>query len=223
MPKLRISARVICCLVLVMITLGCRGPSAPSPPSITMTLYENIEHGFSIEYPEGWTESMRGAGTTYFSLEFKDPEGRLTTSVSLEYKTERIILADLVSETKAYLESRPQYELISEGDIAIGEGILGYELVGRGDLEGGKVEKFRFVTLAREQQGFWVGVSGEPADFDQQAQIIDAIVDSFKLLPTYTFVPPTPSPGGIYTSAEYGFSITPRGAPRCKCQSIAGG
>jgi len=207
MPKLRISARVICCLVLVMITLGCRGPGAPSPPSIPMTLYENTEHGFSIKYPEGWIESMRGVGT-YFSLEFKDPEGRLTASVSLEYKTERIILADLVSEAKAYMESMPQYELISEGDTVIAEGILGYELVGRGDLGRGKVEKFRFVTLAREQQGFWVRVSGEPAEFDQQARIIDAIVDSFKLLPTYTFVPPTPSPGGIYTSAEYGFSLT---------------
>jgi len=172
-----------------------------------MTLYENTEHGFSIEYPEGWTESTRGAGA-HFSFEFKDPEGRLAASVSVDYKTDRIILADFVSEAKAYLESMPQYELISEGDTTIAEGILGYEMVGRGDLGRGEVEKFRFVTLAREQQGFWVGVSGEPADFDQQTQIINAIMDSFKLLPTYTFIPPTPSPGGTYTNAEYGFSIT---------------
>ena len=30
----------------------------------------------------------------------------------------------------------------------------------------------------------------------------------FKLLPSYTYVPPAPSPGGTYTNAEYGFSIT---------------
>ncbi len=207
MPKLRISARVICFLALVMITLGCRGPAAPSPPSIPMTLYENTEHGFSIEYPEGWTENVLRPGA-YFKLEFRDPEGCLSAIVTVEYKTGRIILADLVLQAKAYLESKPQYELISEGNIAIGEGILGYEIVGKGDLGTGKVEKFKIVTLAREKQGFWVGVMGEPAAFDQQTQIIDTIVDSFKLLPTYTFVPPTPGPGGIYTSAEHGFSIT---------------
>jgi hypothetical protein len=49
---------------------------------------------------------------------------------------------------------------------------------------------------------------GEPADFDQSEETIDAIVDSFELLPTYTYVPPTPGAGGTYTSAEYGFSMT---------------
>jgi len=29
-------------------------------PTIPMTLYENTEHGFTIEYPEGWTRMSRG-------------------------------------------------------------------------------------------------------------------------------------------------------------------
>jgi len=214
MGRRKMSLLLVIIVVLASLTASCgRAPTPPPTPPptapapvIPMTLYENIEHGFSIEYPEGWTESTRGAGM-YFSFEFKDPEGHLSASVSVEYKTEKIILADFVSEAKAYLESMPQYELISEGNTTIGN-ILGYEIVGKGDLGTGKVEKFRFITLAREKQGFWVGVSGEPAEFDQQEQIIDAIVDSFKLLPTYTFIPPTPSPGGTYTNAEYGFSIT---------------
>lgn len=172
-----------------------------------MTLYESTEHGFSVKYPEGWTESERGVGT-YFSLEFKDPEGRLTAEVSVEYRTEELTLTEFVSETKTYMEAMPQYELFSEGDVTIGEGISGYEIVGKGDMGTGKVEKFRYIMLVREKQGFWVGARGEPADFDQQEQIIGTILDSFKLLPTYTFVPPTPTAGGTYTSAEHGFSIT---------------
>jgi hypothetical protein len=172
-----------------------------------MTLYESTEHGFSIEYPEGWTKSVRGVGT-YFSLEFKDPEGSLSAEVSVEYKTEEIVLTDLVSEGKAYLEAMPQYELISEGNVSIGEGISGYEIVGKVDHGTGKVEKFRYVVLVREKQGFWFGVRGEPVDFDQQDLIIDTMVNSFKLLPTYTFVLPTPTVGGTYNSAEYGFSIS---------------
>jgi len=171
-----------------------------------MTLYENTEHGFSIEYPEEWTENVRELGA-YLSVEFTDPEGRLTGEVSMEYRPDEIVLADLVSETKAYMEAMPQYELFSEGDVTIGEDISGYEMIGKGDLGTGKVEKFRYVMLVREKQGLWVGVRGEPGYFDQQEQLIDAIVNSFKLLSTYTFVPPTPTEGGTYTNAEHGFSI----------------
>ena len=106
------------------------------------------------------------------------------------------------------MESTPDFELISEGEATLGEGISGYEIVGRGDLGTGKVEKFRYVILARGKQGLAVGAMGEDAVFDQSEDTIDAVVDSFKLLPSYTYIPPVPSPGGTYTSAEYGFSIT---------------
>jgi hypothetical protein len=178
-----------------------------TPTLIPMTLYESTEHGFSVEYPEGWTESARGAGT-YFSAGFGDPEGHLAVDVSIEYKTEEIALADAVSESKAYMEDLPQFELISEGDVTIGEDTPGYEMVGEGDIGAGEVEKFRYLMLVRDKQVFWAGVRGEPAVFDQQGELVGAVVDSFRLLPTYTFVPPTPGPAGTYTSAEHGFSIS---------------
>ncbi len=62
--------------------------------------------------------------------------------------------------------------------------------------------------LVWEKQAFGFGVRGELAAFDQQKQLIDTIVNSFELLPTYTFVSPTPTEGGTYTNAEYGFSIS---------------
>lgn len=179
--------------------------AAPEEPQLT--LYEDTEHGFSIEYPEGWTENVLRAGA-YFMLEITDSEGRLIVEVSLEYGAEDIVLTDFVSETKTYMEAMPEFELSSEGDVTIGEGIPGYELVGKGDLDTGKVDRFRYVMLVRGKQGFWVGVRGEPAYFDQQEQIIATIIDSFKLLATYTFVPPAPSAGGTYTSDEHGFSIS---------------
>jgi len=183
------------------------GDLTTPPASVPMTLYESTEHGFSIEYPDGWSESTQGAGT-YFSVEFEDPEGRLAVDVSLEYKTEEIALADAVSEGKTYMEALPGVELMSEGDITIGESTPGYEIVGKGDIGAGKVEKFRYVVLVREKQSFWIGVRGDPAVFDQQEELIDAIVDSFRLLPTYTYVVPTPGSAGTYTSAEHGFSIS---------------
>jgi len=183
------------------------GDLTPTPTSIPIALYESTEHGFSVEYPEGWIESAQGAGT-YFSAEFRDPEGLLAVDVSIEYKTEEIALADAVSESKAYMEDMPQFELISEGDVTIGEDTRGYELVGEGDVGAGKVEKFRYVMLVRDKQVFWAGVRGEPAVFDQQEELVGAVVDSFRLLSTYTYVPPTPGPAGTYTSAEHGFSIS---------------
>jgi len=171
-----------------------------------MTLYESTEHGFSVENPEGWTEHSRGAGAS-FSFEFRDPEGHLAAEVGVEYKAENINLTDYVAEGKEYMAIMPQFEVSSEGDAAIGEGIAGYEIAGKGDLGTGEVESFRYAILVRDKQGFWVGARGDATAFDQQKELIDAIVDSFKLLSTYTFIPPV-STGGIYTSSEYGFSIT---------------
>jgi hypothetical protein len=180
-------------------------PTTPTPTS--MTLYESTEHGFSIEYPEGWAESTRGVGT-HFSIEFGDPEGRLAVDVSLDYKTEEVTLADAVSEGKTYMEGMPQVELISQGDVTIGEDTPGYEMEGEGDIGTGEVESFRYIVLVRDKQSFWVGARGEPAVFDQQEELMGAIIDSFRLLPTYTYVPSTPGPAGTYTSAEHGFSIS---------------
>jgi len=170
-----------------------------------MTLYQSTEHGFSIEYPEEWTESTQDSGTQ-LSIAFTDPEGRLTASVYLQYECYEITRADFVSEGKAYLESTPQYRLISERDLSVGQGVSGHEITATGDVGTGQVEKFRYVLVAREKQGLWVGVRGAPADFDEQEQIVDTIVDSFTLLPTYTFAAPEPWPGGEYTGA--GFAIT---------------
>jgi hypothetical protein len=183
------------------------GDLTPTSTPISTTLYENTEHGFSIEYPESWIESAQAVGT-YFSAEFREPEGRLTVDVSLQYNTEQMALGDVISESKAYMNDMPQFELISEGDVTIGEDTPAYEIVGTGDLETGKVEKFRYVLLVREKQSFWVGVRGEPAVFDQQEELIGAVMDSFRLLSTYTYAASTPGPAGTYTSAKHGFSIS---------------
>ena len=179
---------------------------APAPPALTMTLFESTEHGFSIEYPEGWAENSHGAAIS-FQFQFNDPEGGFSVGVSVDYRPEEIGLADAVSEGKEYMESTPQFEMISEGNVTIGEGISAYEMIGKGDIGAGKVEKLRCVILVREKQILWAGVSGEPGQFDEQKQLVDTIIDSFQLLSTYTFVPPPPSPGGTYTNAEHGFSI----------------
>ena len=132
-------------------------PVTPAP-ALTMTLYENGEHGFSIEYPEGWVENSHGAATS-FGFQFNEPEGSLSVGVSVDYKPEEIGLADTVSEGKGYLESSPQFEMVSEGNVTIGDNISGYEMVGKADIGAGKVEKFRYVVLVREKQAFWAGVS----------------------------------------------------------------
>ena len=195
MLRRKASILLVTVVVLVSLTASCAGP-----PPIPMTLYESVEHGFSIEYPEGWAENAHGAATG-FQLQCNEPEGRLSVGVSVEYKPEAIDLADVVAEGKGYMESSPQFEMFSEGNVTIGEGITGYEMIGKGDVGAGKVEKFRYVVLVREKQVFWVGVSGEPDPFVAQRQLVDTIIDSFRLLPAYTYEPPAPSPGGTYTNA----------------------
>jgi hypothetical protein len=191
--------------------------STPAPEETTpvLTFYESTEHGFSIEYPEGWIESIhRGATSAYF--QFGNPEGSLSAGISLEYRAEEIGLEDAVTEGKEYLGTMEQYESFSEGYITTGNGLSCYELIGQGDEDVGVLKKHRYIILVRESQIFWVGVSGDPDSFDAQRHLVDTIIDSFILLPSYTYELPAPSPGGTYTSTEYGFSITyPVGWAEC--------
>jgi hypothetical protein len=236
MRKFAIWAAGICLVALVVIGAGCQcgtpattpeitptptpiatpepTPAAspvptptPTPPALIMALYENTEHGFSIEYPEGWTENSHGGSTSYY-LQVGKPEGSLSVGISVDYRPEEVDLADVVSEGKEYMESMPRHELFSEGYVTIGDGFSGYEMIGQGDEDIGELQKYRYIILVRERQVFWVGVSGDPDRFDEQRQLVDTIIDSFRLLSAYTYEPPAPSPGGTYTSTEYGFSIT---------------
>jgi hypothetical protein len=192
---------------LAALALAATGCAEGSVTSTSMALYESTEHGFSVEYPEGWTESTWDMGAE-FSFSFADPESSLVISVYLSYPCGEITQADFVSEGKTYLQSLPDYSLISERQVTTDDGTPGREIVARGDMGKGEVEKFRFVIVTRDKQGFWVGVSGMPSDFDQQSQTIDAIAESFSLLPDYTFNAPEPWPGGTYSDSGYGFTIT---------------
>lgn len=181
-------------------------PTVTYPPLPAMTGYASTEHGFSFDYPKEWTDSTHG-GTTSFYIQYQEPEGDFAVNVSLEYRYEPAELAEVVAETKTYLEVMPQYELFSEGDVTTGGGVSGYEMIGQGDEDIGKLRKFRYVILVRDMQVFWLGVFAAPAQFDERRNLVDAIIDSFRLS-SYTYEPPPPSPGGTYTSTEYGFSIT---------------
>jgi hypothetical protein len=176
-------------------------------PSMTMVLYENTEHGFSFQYPEGWTEFTH-SGATSFYIQYKNPESDFSVEISVDYQAGEMSLADAVIIFKSYMEGMSQFEISSEGDVTIAQGIPGYEMVGQGDEGGGNLTKFRGVVLVRGRQIFWVGVSVDPGQFDEYKQLADTFIDSFRLLAAYTYEPPAPSPGGTYTSAEYGFSIT---------------
>ena len=86
----------ICVLSLIVVVTSCQcgAPAAtpastpsptlpptpaptPTPTALTTLVYENREHGFSIEYPEGWTERAGMAGIA-FVLVFRDPDGHVT-------------------------------------------------------------------------------------------------------------------------------------------------
>lgn len=189
-------------IFLVLLSVGCNGGST-TPES--MILFESTEHGFSIEYPEGWSESVQEAGTQ-FSFEFTEPEGLLTASVYLRYKCEDIASADFLAQAEEYLSSIPGYEPISERNVVVGGGIPGHEVVAKGDLGTGHVEKFRFVLLVREQQGFWYGVHGDSTEFDDQENTVEAVMESFKVLSSFSYDWPKPWPGGQYGGT--GFCIT---------------
>ena len=192
---------IACLICSVLLSSGCGGGSTTPE---TMILFESTEHGFSIEYPEGWSENVQEAGTQ-FSFDFTESEGLLAASVYLHYGCEEVTSEDFLAQGEEYLSSMPGYELITERDVVVGGGFDGHEIVAKGDLGTGHVEKFRFVLLVRERQGFWYGVHGESAEFDDQENTVEAIMESFQVLSSYTYDWPKPWSGGEYVRT--GFSI----------------
>ena len=77
-----ISILLVIIVALAFLTASCgEGEEATSTP---MTLYESTEHGFSIEYPEGWTESAQELGAL-FALACTNPEETLYAAISIEF------------------------------------------------------------------------------------------------------------------------------------------
>jgi hypothetical protein len=181
--------------------------STPAETSLPLTLYESTEHGFSIEYPQEWVANTYEAATN-FRLQVGESEGGLALSLSVDYALGAADLDEVVAQGKEYMAAMPQSEMLSEGYITLDGGLSGYEMIGKACEESDVLHKYRYIALVREEQVFWLGVSGEPDAFDAQRQLVDTIIDSFKLLPSYTYEPPPIGPGGTYTSDEYGFSIT---------------
>jgi len=203
----RVNILVAIVIVMSVLTTGCRAspPPPPQAPPMTLTLYENTERGFSVEYPRGWIWTEQALGQT-FGVGFRDPERGLTVKIYVESRPKEITLADAVSESKRYLKFGTLLELISEADVTIGGGTPAYEIVYRRSV-GAKLEKFRHIMFVREKQSFAVEVGGEPTALAQWQQLLDSMLSSFKLLPTYT-CEPTLSPGGTYTDTRYGFSVS---------------
>ena len=202
MKRFNVFTIAILLLFIAFMTIGC-GDSTQETTTTQMILFESVEHGFSIEYPEGWVDRINEMGTQ-FSFDFLEPKGSLAASVFLEYRCQEIDRATFVSDGKSYLQSLPQYHLISERNLII-NGESTYEVTATGEMNAGTNEKFRFMLFTHGKQGFWVGVRGELSSFNQNEQMIDTILDSFKLLSSYTYSAPEPWPGGEYSSS--GFSI----------------
>ena len=202
MKRFKVLYTTLLLLFIAVMVIGC-GNSTQETTTTQMVLFESTEHGFSIEYPEDWVDSINEMDTQ-FSFEFLEPQGSLSASVFLEYRCQEIDRTTFVSDSKSYLQSLPKYQLISERNLTI-NGESAYEVTATGEMNAGTNEKFRFMILTHGKQGFWVGVRGEPSSFNQQEQMIDTILDSFKLLSSYTYLAPEPWLGGEYSSS--GFSI----------------
>jgi len=204
----RVNILVAIVIVMSVLTAGCRAspPPPPQAPPMTLTLYENTEWGFSVEYPRGWVWTEQALGQT-FGVGFRDPERGLTVKIYVESRPKETTLADAVSESKRHLKFGPLLELISEADVTIDRETPAYEIVYSRSV-GAKVEEFRHIMFVREKQSFAVEVGGEPAALEQWQQLLDSMLSSFKLLPTYTSVSPTSSPGGTYTDTRSGFSVS---------------
>ena len=88
MKRFKVLTTAIVFFVIAVMLVGC-GDSAQETTTTQMVLFESAEHGFSIEYPEGWVDSINEMDAQ-FSFEFLETQGSLAASVFLEYRCQEI-------------------------------------------------------------------------------------------------------------------------------------
>jgi hypothetical protein len=180
----------------------CPPPEGEAP---SLVYHEDKLQGFSLSYPEACQPEIPPAGAEDFAFSVRCPDMNGWILVSVDYLSEAQTLERIWEQRKMEAETTPDMKLLSDQRVVLEDGTPALELVFEAKPTG-ELVKIRELVVVRGDQVFRVDAVAPPDLFDKYAESTKAIF-TFRLLPTYTYVSPTPSEEGKYSSPEHGFSL----------------
>ena len=157
--------------------------SIPPPTEATAEperagFYRNTTYGFSISYPPEWIKDE--INTSGLLASFHDPDDTCLIQLFIEYLPEIMTSKDYATLIIDTLEqSLSDFQVLSAGDIDLG-GKPGFRHQFTG-VESGIRIKAELVSLVRKSHALVIMATSPEPLFDEQKDIIDEIISSFRL------------------------------------------
>jgi hypothetical protein len=146
--------------------------------------YENTEHGFSIDPPEGWSiEELTGVIAVQFTENVVDG-----SSVNVAVEETQSSLSQVISSTKLALATAfENYTVVSEGSRVV-NGVDGYELVATFKYEG-RILKAKQVYFVEEGKKFVITCTAIDLLYENSLVDFETSISSFRITDSQQKVP----------------------------------
>jgi oligopeptide transport system substrate-binding protein len=150
------------------------------PPTIAVGPYANTTHGFSIMLPSGWDGMETGERMPILIATSPVGEPLIYFYTFVDRIYESTTAKDFALYVVSDFSEAKDYRTISEGEVTLGEGTEGYEVV-FSHKEGAFNIKRNITSVIRGTQAFVMMIYTLSSTYDKEQGTINEIVSSFAL------------------------------------------
>ncbi len=144
--------------------------------------YDNVEHGFSITPPTGWSIA-EDTGDESIVVMFRDPKLATVIYVIIDDSYEATLSQYIYSAKQYAPMMRENFSLVSEGPRIVGK-LNGYQ-IDSSFIQDGEPAKLRQVVFVENHKAYVISYGSIIAtEYSNRLQDFENSIDSFKITPT---------------------------------------
>jgi len=156
-----------------------------SEPEINLSLYENVDYGFRVDYPEVWSQQNRddffATGVTFFSPLTDDSDKfNERVSVFVEDLPSDVTLEQYTEESIAEIRKIADPSVEETKTINLGKD-EGRQIVYQGQEDGSSVQKMQTWSV-KNNQVYIVTYTALPDSYDNHLPEVKKIIESFETI-----------------------------------------
>ncbi|BAZ46504.1 TPR repeat-containing serine/threonine protein kinase [Chondrocystis sp. NIES-4102] len=154
-------------------------------PELNLSLYENSDQGFKINYPEAWEQENRddffATGVVFFSpLENNQDTFKEQVSVSVEVLPRNMSLAEYTNESIALIKKLSDKDVSATQATTLGK-YKAQQVVYRGEENGNPVKRMQTWSI-KNNQAYVITYTAQPESYDNYLPTVEEIIASFETI-----------------------------------------
>ncbi len=154
-------------------------------PEIALSLYENPNQGFSIDYPDTWSAQNRddffATGVVFFSpLEDDSDQFKERVSILIENLANDTSLTQYTEQSLAEIKRLSDPDVDEAQKINLGEN-KGRQIVYSGEENGRPVQRMQ-TWLVKDNQAYVITYTAKPDSYDKYLPTVEKMIESFQTI-----------------------------------------